>query len=116
TTFEAPVALAEAVREGALEGKFVLIDCITVWLGNLMHHGIDHHPHVAALCDVVKAAKGRLVIVSNEVGQGIVPDNPMARRFRDIQGIANQRLAAAADEVVFVTAGIPAVLKKSGTG
>jgi adenosylcobinamide kinase/adenosylcobinamide-phosphate guanylyltransferase len=94
----------------------VLVDCVTVWLGNLMHHGIDHEPSVTALCEAVGAAKGRLVIVSNEVGQGIVPENAMARRFRDIQGFANQRLAAVADEVVFVTAGIPALLKRPGTG
>lgn len=116
TTIEAPAALAEAVREGTREGRFVLVDCVTVWLGNLMHHGIDHEPHVGALCEAVRATKGRLVIVSNEVGQGIVPENAMARRFRDVQGIANQRLAAVVDEVVFVTAGIPAVLKRSGIG
>ncbi len=89
----------------------VLIDCITVWLGNLMHHGKDIRAEVAALCDALKSTTADIVIVSNEVGLSIVPENPMARKFRDEQGLANQRLAEVADHVVFVAAGLPLKLK-----
>jgi len=109
-TIEAPLDLAGAVAAG---GGPMLIDCITVWIGNLMHHGRDVAAEVARLCDVVARARAPVVIVSNEAGLGIVPDNAMARRFRDHQGEANQKLAAIADEVILVAAGLPLHLKKA---
>jgi adenosylcobinamide kinase/adenosylcobinamide-phosphate guanylyltransferase len=107
-TVEAPLDLAGAVAES---GGPVLIDCITVWIGNLMHRGMDVAAEVARLCLAVEGARGPIIIVSNEAGLGIVPDNAMARQFRDHQGEANQKLAAIADEVVLVAAGLPLHLK-----
>ena len=108
TTVEAPLDPAAALRRA---GGFVLLDCVTVWLGNLMHHGQDIAAAVEDLCEALEGVHARVVLVSNEVGLSIVPENAMARRFRDEQGIANQRLSAAADEVFFVAAGLPLRLK-----
>lgn len=107
-TIEAPLDLAAAL--GQARG-FVVVDCITVWLGNLMHHQRDVGGAVAELCSALSARDGGIVLVSNEVGLSIVPENPMARAFRDEQGLANQRLAEVADEVVFIAAGLPLKLK-----
>lgn len=107
-TVEAPLDPVAALRRAS---GFVLIDCVTVWLGNLMHHQRDIGVSVADLCAALAAADGETVLVSNEVGLSIVPENPLARRFRDEQGLANQRLAAVADRVVFIAAGLPLKLK-----
>ncbi len=107
-TVEAPLAPETAIA-GA-EG-LVLMDCVTVWLGNLMHHERDLAASTEALIGAVRASRARIILVSNEVGLSIVPENAMARRFRDAQGFANQRIAAAADEVYFVAAGLPLKLK-----
>ncbi len=109
TTLEAPLALAEAL-EGA-NGPFVLIDCITLWISNLLLAEIDITPRVEAFAEALQAWQGTVAVVSNEVGLGIVPDNALARRFRDEAGLANQRLAQACDEVVLLTAGLPLKLK-----
>jgi adenosylcobinamide kinase/adenosylcobinamide-phosphate guanylyltransferase len=108
TTIEAPLDQVSALS--AAQG-FVLMDCVTVWLGNLMHHERDIRAAVAGLCKTLAGVEGRIVLVSNEVGLSIVPENAMARRFRDEQGFANQRLAEVADEVFFVAAGLPLKLK-----
>jgi adenosylcobinamide kinase / adenosylcobinamide-phosphate guanylyltransferase len=113
TTVEAPLDLAGALQQIDEKTRFILIDCLTVWIGNLMHHGKDVVEEVERLATTIEAAKGRVVVVSNEVGQGIVPENAMARRFRDLQGLCNQRIAAVADEVVLVVAGIPMTIKKA---
>lgn len=89
----------------------VLLDCVTVWLGNLMHHGRDLRAEVAKLCAALEACPAEVILVSNEVGLSIVPENAMARRFRDEQGLANQALAAIADNVYFIAAGLPLKLK-----
>ena len=106
---EAPLALAEAVQH--CTSDFVLVDCITIWLSNLMHVDRDVAREVEHLCGVLAARSGSVVLVSNEVGLGIVPDNALARRFRDAQGLANQRLAAVADEVYLIAAGLPLRMK-----
>lgn len=110
-THEAPLDLLAALS--ACGSGFVLIDCITVWLGNLMHNGRDWQPAVAELCAALRQSQARLVVVSNEVGMGLVPDTALGRAFRDAQGIANQKIAEAADEVVFVVARLPLWLKKA---
>jgi adenosylcobinamide kinase/adenosylcobinamide-phosphate guanylyltransferase len=89
----------------------VLLDCVTVWLGNLMHHGRDLRAEVAKLCAALESCPAEVILVSNEVGLSIVPENAMARRFRDEQGLANQALAAIADNVYFIAAGLPLKLK-----
>lgn len=112
-TLEVPLDLARALREADRPGGFILVECITIWINNLIHHGKDVAAEVHLLCAALPKLKGRVVLVSNEVGLGIVPDNALARRFRDEAGRANQALAMAADEVIFVAAGLPMVLKKS---
>ncbi|QPC44372.1 bifunctional adenosylcobinamide kinase/adenosylcobinamide-phosphate guanylyltransferase [Kaustia mangrovi] len=110
-TIEAPRDLVSALRAAMAADAFVLVDCVTVWLSNVMLAEEDPKAAVAALLDVLEEARGTVVLVSNEVGLGIVPDNALARRFRDVAGRANQQLAAACDEVVFVAAGLPLTLK-----
>jgi adenosylcobinamide kinase / adenosylcobinamide-phosphate guanylyltransferase len=88
-----------------------LIDCLTLWLSNLMLAGADIEGETARLEQALAAAKAPVVLVANEVGSGIVPDHALGRRFRDLQGVLNQRIAARADRVVLVVAGLPLVLK-----
>lgn len=107
-TVEAPLDLAPAVA-GHREGSLV-VDCLTLWLSNLMHAGRDPAAEATALIDALANA-GRTILVSNEVGLSIAPENALARRFRDEHGRLNQRLAAAADHVELVAAGLPLVLK-----
>lgn len=89
----------------------ILFDCATLWLSNHLLEGADIASETDALLSAIHSFDGRLVTVSNEVGSGIVPENALARRFRDLQGVLNQRLAAQADLVVLVAAGLPLVLK-----
>ena len=111
-TRDVPLALPEAVAEAP--GP-VLVDCLTLWLTNLLlsddGSGGDPAPAVARLVDACAGARGPLVLVSNEVGLGIVPDNALARRFRDEAGRLHQRLAAIADRVVLTVAGLPLIVK-----
>ncbi len=110
-TVEEPLELVPALRAAAQEGGFILVDCITLWLSNLMMARRDMAAEVEDLCEAARALPGRLCFVSNEVGLGIVPDNPMGRYFRDEAGFANQMLAQAADEAVFMVSGLPMKLK-----
>ena len=110
-TVECPLALADAITAHAAPDGVVLVDCLTLWLSNLMMADADIPVECARLADAIFAAPGTLLLVSNEVGQGIVPDNALARRFRDEAGRLNQAIARSADAVWFVTAGIPARLK-----
>ena len=110
-TVEAPVELAQAVERESTPRACLLVDCLTVWLGNLMHHGRDVDPAVSALLQSLALAPGPVVLVANEVGLGIVPDNAMARAFRDHAGRLNQSVARVAGSVHFVAAGIPMALK-----
>ncbi len=112
-TIEAPDALEDALEREAEEGRAVLVDCLTLWLSNLMLANADIEARTKGLGDVAQRMKGLRVFVSNEVGLGIVPDTPLGRRFRDAQGRLNQRIAAIADRVVFMAAGLPLVLKGS---
>jgi adenosylcobinamide kinase/adenosylcobinamide-phosphate guanylyltransferase len=106
-TIEEPLDLP-----GALQGAApVLVDCLTLWLTNVMLAGRDVDADVAALLAALAARTAPSVLVSNEVGLGIVPDNALARRFRDAAGLLHQRVAAQADRVVFMVAGLPLVVK-----
>ena len=111
TTVEAPEALGEVVSAQAKPGSIVLVDCLTLWINNLMMAERDLAEAFDDLATRLGTLAGSVVLVSNEVGLGIVPENPLARRFRDAQGQLNQRMAALADEVVFVAAGLPMTLK-----
>ena len=114
-TVEAPRDLAGAIRRESGPGACLLVDCLTLWLTNLML-GDDRTDLDAARQELVAAlgeAQGPVVVISNEVGLGIVPENALARRFRDEAGRTNQTIAAAADRVVLVAAGLPLTLKGS---
>lgn len=95
----------------AYPGEPMLVDCLTVWLGNLMHAERNLDTESAALVECVAGAPGPIVLVASEVGLGIIPDNAMARRFRDAAGQLNQQIAGVATRVVMVTAGLPLILK-----
>ncbi|HEX5846510.1 MAG TPA: bifunctional adenosylcobinamide kinase/adenosylcobinamide-phosphate guanylyltransferase [Rhodoplanes sp.] len=109
TTVEAPRDVAGRLAEHA--SIPVLVDCLTLWLTNLMLADADIEAEIARLERALDEARGSIVLVANEVGSGIVPDNALARRFRDLQGQLNQRLAARADRVVLVVAGLPLFVK-----
>ena len=108
-TLEAPRDLAAALA--ACEKMPVLIDCLTLWLSNLMLAEADIDAEVERLETALGAIAAPVVMVANEVGSGIVPDHPLGRRFRDLQGSLNQRLATGANRVVLTVAGLPLALK-----
>jgi adenosylcobinamide kinase / adenosylcobinamide-phosphate guanylyltransferase len=109
---EEPLALADALRANAAPGRAVLVDCLTLWLTNVLLAGRDPAGEARHLAEAAGALAGPAVLVSNEVGQGVVPASALARRFVDEAGRLHQRLAAAAQEVVLVTAGLPLHLKR----
>jgi adenosylcobinamide kinase/adenosylcobinamide-phosphate guanylyltransferase len=110
-TVEEPLELAAALKAETEQGAAVLVDCLTLWLGNLMGKERDVEAEIAGLLAALLQFGGPVVFVSNEVGLGIVPDNALARRFRDLAGILHQRLAEQADHVVLMAAGLPMKLK-----
>ena len=91
----------------------LLVDCLTLWLANALLASADADAEIERLEAALEQASAPLVLVANEVGFGIVPDNPLGRRFRDLQGLLNQRIAARADRVVLVVAGLPLTIKGS---
>lgn len=109
-TIEAPRDLHRALASVSKD-EVVLLDCATMWLSNHMMSESDLGKETEELLAALNDCAGPVVVVSNEVGMGIVPDNALARKFRDAQGKLNQRLAAEADLAVFVVAGLPSVLK-----
>ncbi len=113
TTHEEQFELSSTLAGLDQQGRFILVDCLTLWLSNLILNERDWQGPATALCDVLTTMRADVALVSNEVGLSIVPDNPLGRRFRDAQGLLNQRVAACVDTVVFVAAGLPLVLKGS---
>ena len=114
-TVEEPIALARVLQQHAAPGRVVLVDCLTLWLTNLLLSD-DRDVFArerAALLTWLPAHRGHVVFVSNEVGQGVVPMDALSRRFVDESGWLHQELAQFCDRVVFVTAGLPQVLKES---
>ena len=112
-TLETPTQICEAVAAHAAPHRAVLVDCVTLWLANLMFAGADVGGAIDQLAQAAAAARGPLIFVSNEVGMGLVPETALGRDFRDWQGKANQRLAEVCGLVVFVAAGLPIRLKPS---
>ncbi len=108
-TIEAPHEVAEAVV--LCQPMPVLIDCLTLWLSNMMLEGADIDAEVGRLERALEAAAAPVALVANEVGFGIVPDYPLGRKFRDLQGTLNQRIASRADRVVLMVAGLPLAIK-----
>jgi adenosylcobinamide kinase/adenosylcobinamide-phosphate guanylyltransferase len=109
-TIEAPRDLLGALAS-VPAGAAVLVDCMTLWLSNLLLAGADIEREIANVDTALTQMTGKAVLVANEVGWGIVPENALAREFRDLQGRLNQRLAARADRVVLMVAGLPLVVK-----
>jgi adenosylcobinamide kinase/adenosylcobinamide-phosphate guanylyltransferase len=113
-TIEEPIALSTALTRAAREHDVILVDCLTLWITNLLGANEDVAAAVEELVATLNdIAVPRVILVSNEVGLGIVPDNPLARSFRDLAGSAHQRLAEICTDVHFVVAGLPMVLKGS---
>jgi adenosylcobinamide kinase/adenosylcobinamide-phosphate guanylyltransferase len=109
---ETPLTLALALRDNAATDRCLLVDCLTLWLTNLLAAGAEHlEREKHALLAVLPVLPGHLILVSNEVGQGIVPVNPLARRFRDEAGRLHQEVARLCDRVTLTVAGLPLPLK-----
>ncbi|HEX9662563.1 MAG TPA: bifunctional adenosylcobinamide kinase/adenosylcobinamide-phosphate guanylyltransferase [Candidatus Binatia bacterium] len=114
TTIEESLELAEALLARRGQMDCALVDCLTLWLSNLLlqRDGKYAEEKVKELVEILPRLNFHVVLVTNEVGWGIVPDNMLARQFRDLAGWANQQIAAAANEVVLTVAGVPMIVKK----
>lgn len=113
-TLEVPVDIAGAIGSQSPAADVMLVDCLTLWLSNLLIETQDAtriRRKIDDLAEAVKAAPNAVVLVSNEVGAGIVPENRLARLYRDLAGWTNQAVAAACDQVVWTVAGIPVTIK-----
>lgn len=110
-TIEEPLDIAAVIARECHPGRLLLVDCLTLWASNLIFAERDPDAETDHLADAVAHAAGPLILVANEVGLGIVPENALARRFRDVAGRINQAVAAACAEVTFVAAGLPLKLK-----
>jgi len=113
-TVEEPLALAGLLEENATGAEVFLVDCLTMWLTNMMMQDFSDEKiqgQVARLCETVADLSVSVVLVANEVGLGIVPESPLGRRFRDLAGWTNQQMALVCQQVVFVAAGLPLRLK-----
>jgi len=111
STIEEPLKLDEALASAAAQGRPVLVDCLTLWLSNVMLGGGDVDESTDDLVRILDELAVPVVLVSNEVGLGIVPDTRLGRTFRDAQGRLNMRMAGIADRVILMTAGLPLTLK-----
>ncbi len=119
TTIEEPVDLAGALRRAA-RARVLLVDCLTIWINNLLYEAAKKDQVLTALdiasacqeiLDACRSVQGEVIMVTGEVGLGIVPENPLARLYRDCVGTGNQLIAGAADQVILVTCGISLTLK-----
>jgi adenosylcobinamide kinase/adenosylcobinamide-phosphate guanylyltransferase len=114
TTLEVPVHLPEEISKNSRKENVILVDCLTLWLSNLLLENNDQgnmDGHIRKLVRSLENAQCPIILVSNEVGTGIVPENRLARRFRDIAGFTNQKVAACTDKVIWMVAGIPVRVK-----
>ncbi len=113
-TVETPIHLPQAIIEYSGQADVLLVDCLTLWISNLLMETEDDeliNERIISLIPSLASASCPVILVSNEVGAGIVPENRLARRFRDLAGAANQAVAAQADRVVWMVAGIPVKIK-----
>lgn len=115
-TYEEPLRIAEVIRKAGGKYTVIIVDCLTLWLSNIMHAGLNIRQETENLIETLRNTDNisRIYIVSNEVGMGIVPENEMARKFRDMAGVLNQKVAEVADEVYLIAAGIPMKIKDKG--
>lgn len=112
-TVEAPIELPAAIARAQQSGS-ILVDCLTLWLSNLLMANEDIGRRSEELIAAIDGSEAPIALVSNEVGLSIVPENALARRFRDEAGLLNQQVAAVCDRVLFVAAGLPMTLKQTG--
>ena len=112
-TYEVPLQIAETIARLTGRYRVIVLDCLTLWLSNAMHRDADIEHEMENFLNILRHKKqdSHIYIVSNEVGAGIVPENKLAREFRDLAGIINQKVAGASDEVFMVVAGIPVKIK-----
>lgn len=110
-TVEAPLDIVQALERAATPDVVCVVDCLTLWLSNLMHHRRDVEQETARLSHALDARRGSIILVSNEVGLGLVPETELGRAFRDSQGRLNQAIAQTCDTVEFIAAGLPLSLK-----
>lgn len=115
-TYEEPLKITEVIKK--IEGEYgaIVVDCLTLWLSNLLHADQDITSEIEKLVEIfrdpgLQTPNSELFIVSNEVGTGVVPENKLAREFRDLAGTMNRKVAAVSDEVFMVVAGIPVKIK-----
>jgi adenosylcobinamide kinase / adenosylcobinamide-phosphate guanylyltransferase len=108
---EEPLELVARLSVEARPDRVVLVDCLTLWLNNLLHVERDEAQECAKLVACLPYLAGPVIFVSNEVGLGLVPSTPLGRRFRDAQGRLNQMMAASVPRAVFIAAGLPLILK-----
>ncbi len=114
-TMEIPVQIDKAIDDGSQKSTILLIDCLTLWISNLLLGNQKLKaivPHIDRLAHSLRNARGPVILVSNEVGTGIVPEHELSRLFRDAVGFTNQQIAACADEVIWMVAGIPVSIKR----
>lgn len=111
-TIEEPLALVDTLTRESTIGRVILVDCLTLWLSNLMMAERDPEVEAKRLVRFLDVSRYPIVFVSNEVGLGLVPETPLGRAFRDAQGRLNQTIAAAVNNVAFVAAGLPLWLKR----
>ncbi len=112
---EEELDLITVLQKYAASEQAVLIDCLTLWVSNLIFASKDISREVTSLCTLLPTLSGHIILVANEVGMGLVPEHPESRIFRDAQGRLNQQLAALADRVEFIVAGLPIYLKGDKT-
>lgn len=113
-TVEAPIFLPDAISKQGLKGNVLLVDCLTLWINNLImddRNAAKIDNHIIDLIRALDEAECPVILVSNEVGCGIVPENKLARRFRDIAGFTNQKVAGCVDRVIWMVAGLPVKIK-----
>jgi adenosylcobinamide kinase / adenosylcobinamide-phosphate guanylyltransferase len=111
-TIEEPIDLDAALGKVPVGVEVVVVDCLAVWVGNLMHHCPPREQEaIGRFIDGIGKTTIDLILVTNEVGMGIIPDNEMSRQYRDLLGMVNQRIAAVAHEVILMVSGIPLVIK-----
>lgn len=112
-TFEEPLNIASLIETAQNANSVIMIDCLTLWLSNLMAAEKDINAETERLKNTLEVAECPIILISNEVGLSIVPENALARAFRDEQGLLNQKLAKGATNVVFMAAGLPLILKQA---
>lgn len=110
-TREEPLDIVPIITDAAYANHVILVDCLTLWLGNLMHYEKNHDAYIAALREALTTTTAEIILVSNEVGLGIVPESKLARDFRDAAGLLHQRIGEVAQVIILMVAGYPMRVK-----